>query len=670
MEEIKGVFFQDCRDLLGELETALLALKGGDRDPEIVNTAFRAVHSVKGGAANFALDRLAAFAHVFESAMAEFRAGRIEFNADSVDLMLRAADVVADHVEAERDGSTLDAERAQEIERALAALIDGNGASDFEIEATLEAQPDSHCWAIRIRPHAELYAKANETLFLLRELQRLGRISVKLNEDDIPLLQDLDAEQAYLSWDVLLHTTHGEEAIREIFEFVERECEFSLKRDGIEGPASEEAPAGVALAQDSVSSQAPPPTSGVDDGERANMPAAAKNAETIRVELERVERLVNLVSELVINQAMLTQHMAKNGNTTDEVDASLGELSQLTREIQDSVMAIRAQPVKSVFQRMSRLVREVEVATGKKVNLVIHGASTEVDRTVIEHLTDPLTHLVRNAIDHGIEAPHDRVARDKPAQGTLRLSAAHRSGRVVIEIADDGQGIDRERVRKIGVERGLITGDATLSDQEIDALIFMPGFSTAPQVSALSGRGVGMDVVKRGVHALGGRISIASTRGEGSTVTLSLPLTLAVLDGMIVTVGNQSLIAPLTALLETVQPKASDLHPLGANAMLMRFRGALVPLIDLGMHLGYRSEPLAPTSGIALVVEDDTRQCVALLVDEIQGQHQVVIKSLQANYRAVEGVAAATILGDGRVALILDVNAIIAAPRRHTSTAA
>jgi two-component system chemotaxis sensor kinase CheA len=326
-------------------------------------------------------------------------------------------------------------------------------------------------------------------------------------------------------------------------------------------------------------------------------------------------------------------------------------------------MAIRAQPVKSVFQRMPRLAREVAAITGKQVRLITEGEGTEVDKTVVERLTDPLTHMIRNAIDHGLESPEKRIAAGKNPEGLVKLSAAHRSGRIVIEVADDGGGINRERVKAIAVERGLIAPEATLTDEETDNLIFMPGFSTASEVSDISGRGVGMDVVRRSILDLGGRISIASRPGLGSTFTMSLPLTLAVLDGMVVTVAEKTLVAPLTAIVETLQPRRTEVHSLGGSSRVISIRGSYVPLIDVGLALGYRDEPLEAEQGVALLIEGEGGRRAVLLVDAIQGQRQVVIKSLEANYRRVPGIAAATILGDGRVALILDIDALVQVSR-------
>jgi two-component system chemotaxis sensor kinase CheA len=373
-----------------------------------------------------------------------------------------------------------------------------------------------------------------------------------------------------------------------------------------------------------------------------------------------VDRLIDLVGELVINEAMLNQRAMEAGMTrASAVGMALEELERLTHEIQDGVMAIRAQPVRSVFQRMPRLVRQVAAQTGKQVRLITEGEATEVDKTVIERLADPLTHMIRNAIDHGLESPERRLAAGKPAEGTVKLHALHRSGRIVIEIADDGAGINRARVRQKAVQNGLIGADAQLTDEETDNLIFLPGFSTAETISDISGRGVGMDVVRRSVQALGGRIGISSRPGLGSVFTLSLPLTLAVMDGMVVTAAGHTLIIPLGAILETLQPRADAMRTLGDDLRLIFMRGAYVPLVDIGTALGFRTGPAESHTGVAVLVENESGARSMLLADAILGQRQVVIKSLEANYRAVPGVAGVTVMGDGRVALILDVEIMV-----------
>ena len=709
MAAIRETFFQECDEQLAALEAGLLAMQAGDADAETVNAVFRAVHSIKGGAGAFGLDVLVRFAHVFETALDHVRAGRLSPEPPLVALMLRAADALTDLVGASRDGEAATTDRHRAIASELEAVggthgqpaaagaaappapvhavqDDGMDGFDFqpvrfELEATPASAPALKEWTVHFRPRAELYAKANESAVLLRELGRLGTLSVELDASALPSLAALDPEGSYLAWTVLIATAEPESAIREVFEFVEGDCDLEIRAVGTEPdglPQADSFDVSALLRQvqaDAAPAGAPPPAApsgAVDQSataagrppEAASAAAAGPKA-TIRVDLERVDRLIDLVGELVINQAMLAQSVGEAGMTrSSNVALGLGDLEQLTREIQDSVMAIRAQPVKSVFQRMPRLVREVASMTGKQVRLVTEGENTEVDKTVIEHLADPLTHMIRNAIDHGLERPDRRVAAGKPAEGTVRLAALHRSGRIVIEVSDDGAGINRARVRESAVAKGLIAADAALTDDETDNLIFLPGFSTAETVSDISGRGVGMDVVKRSIQALGGRIAIVSRPGQGSTFTMSLPLTLAVLDGMVVSVAGQTLVAPLTAMVETLQPRAADVHGLGDGARVIAIRGGYIPLIDVGVALGYRGEPLDPGSGVALLIEGEGGARAALLVDRIQGQRQVVIKSLEANYRRVQGIAAATILGDGRVALILDVDTVVAAFRQ------
>lgn len=730
---ILETFFQECEEQLAELESGLLAMEGGDTDPEIVNAVFRAVHSIKGGAGAFSLEALIRFAHVFETALDEVRSGRMSPTSDVLKTMLRAADVLADLVraaQAKEEGEHPNAAALVEELKALSGgAVDTSGSEedwgDFEFtpsvvafDAPADAEPVEEVETqpgvkVTFKPRGDLYAKANEAAILLRELGRIGTIEVELDAHEVPPLQDLDPEAAYLSWTINVTGDVTEDSVREVFEWVDGDCELKVEplggapapgADGgfdlsallarvqddtpaappaaieleLEAPMALEpapapepvAPAPIAPAPVVAAAPAPapalPPAAANEhaaDGQGAGSRKAEAGA-TIRVDLDRVDRLIDLVGELVINQAVLAQRVMEAGLArASAVAMGLDELEQLTREIQDSVMAIRAQPVKSVFQRMPRLVREVAAMTGKPVRLVTEGEGTEVDKTVIERLADPLTHMIRNAIDHGLESPEKRAAAGKPAEGVVKLSAAHRSGRIVIEVSDDGGGINRERVKSIAIEKNLISAEATLSDEEIDNLIFMPGFSTASEVSDISGRGVGMDVVRRSIQALGGRITITSRPGKGSTFTMSLPLTLAVLDGMVVSVEGQTLVAPITAIIETLQPKSEDVHSLGGHARVISIRGGFVPLIDVGMALGYRREPLPATQGVALLIEGEGGSRAALLCDAIQGQRQVVIKSLEANYRQVPGVAAATILGDGRVALILDIDTIVTVSR-------
>ena len=701
MAAIRQTFFQECEEQLAELESGLTSMHGGAADSETVNAVFRAVHSIKGSAGIFALDDLVRFAHVFETTLDAVRSGRLNATSEVINVLLQASDTLSDVVRAARGDGPADDAKTQKVVAELTKLI-SPGAAQSAPEAAAkpaEAKPEAAApaetiWVILFKPRAALYANANEALPLLRELGRLGQIDVVLDDSALPALTDLDPEGAYLAWTVTLHSACEEREIREVFEFVEDDCvleisaqapaameefdpadlgegfEFEIFAPGGEGVEFEifaPSEAAVQPASGPEPAHVEQATPGPVEAMAAKAEAGAPVGATIRVDLDRVDRLINLVGELVINEAMLSQRVLEAGIArASAVVMALEELEHLTREIQDSVMAIRAQPVRSVFMRMPRLVREVAAQTGKQVRLLTEGEGTEVDKTVIERISDPLTHMIRNAIDHGLESPEGRIAAGKPLEGTVKLTAVHRSGRIVLEVSDDGGGINRARVKQKAIENGLISPDAQLTDNEIDNLIFLPGFSTAQTISNISGRGVGMDVVKQSVQALGGRISITSVPGVGSTFTLSLPLTLAVLDGMVVRVGKHTLIVPLGTVIETLKPKAENVHALDAQKCVLSLRGGYIPLIDVADALGYSDTPIDLAKAVALLVEGEGGRRAVLLVDAIDGQRQVVIKSLEANYRAVPGIAAATVMGDGRVALILDIDNVVSASRAET----
>jgi two-component system chemotaxis sensor kinase CheA len=709
MAAIKQTFFQECEEQLSDLERGLLRIEDGDQDSETVNAVFRAVHSIKGGASAFGFDDLVEFVHVFETTLDLLRAQKLTPTQTVVDVLLKSSDILADLVHATREGETIDRTAIAAMSVALIALCEGPGGPPsnadparndddildetftpltISLEAIFDSddggQTEPRIFEVRFKPFASLYAKANESLRLVRLLRELGESRVECDTEAVPYLTELDPEGAYFAWVVLLETRATEAQIREIFEFVEWDCELSVaalddrqglketsNADGAGQVAAALGPAAVERAASARVAEPPQATKRATNAaeQRRSEDGGVTHQATIRVDLEKVDRLINLVGELVINQAVLTQRVSEAGlSRATSVKIGLDELEQLTRDIQDSVMSIRAQPVQPIFQRLSRVVREVAALTKKSVRLVTDGERTEVDKTVIERLTDPLTHMIRNAVDHGIESPEARAAAGKPEEGAIRLSAMHRSGRIVIEVADDGAGIKRSRVREIAVTKGLIPHDAALSEEEIDNLIFMPGFSTVDTASAISGRGVGMDVVKRAIQGLGGRISISSRPGQGSVFSMSLPLTLAVLDGMVVTVAGQTFVVPLTAVIETLQPSAETVHTLGGGLRVIRNRDSFVPLIDVADVLARRGVERDPSAQVALLTESESGAKCALLVDAIQGQRQVVIKSLETNYGRVRGVAAATILGDGRVALIVDVDGVIGSLRPEVST--
>jgi two-component system, chemotaxis family, sensor kinase CheA len=708
MAEIRASFFIECEELLEALQDGLQAMYDGNPDAETVNVVFRAVHSIKGGAGAFGLDGLVAFAHKFETALDELRAGHLALSDDVLKVFFQGADSLSDLVRESRDGLDHDAARDAPVLEALHGLVeggddpdqpedpidfapatisldldfageDGPGLPDLPGLAALAGAPQGDPrYRIVFRPEPVLYANGNEPLYLFRALRDLGALTVTCHDDDLPSLDDLDPEHGHLSWELVLITSEGEAAIREAFDFVEGLCLLEITAEPVPAPTVPEplalgnlaslgdlsdttdatvelaAPANARPADNPGPAPTPPVSAATPAPAKKTAPVAAPRA-TVRVDLDRIDRLVNLVGEIVINQAMLTQSVEAAGlPPNSSVRTGLEEFLQLTRDIQESVMMIRAQPVKSLFQRMSRIVRESSAAIGKDVRLRTEGENTEVDKTVIERLADPLTHMIRNAVDHGLESNDDRVAKGKTREGSVHLSAMHRSGRVVIEVGDDGAGIDRAKVLRKAIERELVPADAQLSDSEIDNLLFLPGFSTADQVSNLSGRGVGMDVVRSAIQSLGGRVAISSERGKGTTFSISLPLTLAVLDGMVVKVAGETLVVPLNSILETLALTRDDIRAFGPSTHVVNIRDVFVPLLDLGAELGYRHPLDDYSGGVVLLIGQEDGTSAAVVVDSIEDQRQVVIKGLQDSYGRVPGIAAATILGDGQIALILD----------------
>ncbi|WP_426260023.1 chemotaxis protein CheA [Sphingomonas sp. DC1100-1] len=730
LDEIQQIFFQECEEGLATMEASFASVRQGGHDTETINTIFRSVHSIKGGAGAFGHERLQAFTHEYETLLDLVRNGTLDLTSDLLGTIVGAFDMLSDHVAAARDGGDAPADGPM-LARLVAASTPGaavEAAPEPVAEAPAAAPIDDFddlfemCesipepeeslgnpgdWTVTFVPGTNALDNGGDPLLLVRELTLLEGEVLAADVSRLPLLSELHPERSYLGWTAIVPGSVAEDDIRGIFEFI-GDCELTVTRIGEPAvsdddliadmladvmpaapasapveeilpvaapvPAAAPTPAPVAAAPEPAPAPiaapapaTPAPVATVLPAEpAAPRPAAAPPAQTIRVDLDKLDRLVNLVGELVITQAMLAQRLSEHGAGGI---SELTDLDHLTRELQESTMAIRAQPMKTVFSRVPRIIRELEVETGKRVRLDIVGEMTEVDKTVVERIGEPLTHLIRNAVDHGLETPADRLAAGKPEEGVVTLSAAHHSGRIVITVADDGRGIDRKRVRAKAIERGIITADAILNEEEIDNLIFAPGFSTAATVSNISGRGVGMDVVRKNVQALGGRIGITSTLGSGSTFALSLPLTLAVLDGMIVTVGDQTFVIPLGHIVESLRPDEDGVKVLGPTASLLDVRGSYVPVHRVAEQLGIHGAQTNPEDAVLIVVESDHGQAV-LMVDSIQDQRQVVVKSLEANYEAIPGLAGATILGDGRVALILDVDALISRWRRdprHTT---
>lgn len=678
LDDLRTTFFQECEDLLLRLADGLrqLAADPAGHDIETVHAVFRAVHSIKGGAAAFGLDDLVGFAHLFETVLDGLRTSRMTLDDTLMQVLMRSGDVLDDLVTAARDNTPPPAERTVRVAAELEALADGGSDNIEDINfqpltltfdmPAVEAAPASDRHQFSFTPHGALYTSGNEPLALFQSLAKLGDLQVTADLSNVAPLAEFDPDEPQLRWLISLPATVDSSAIDQIFEFVEDVADISTVTVEPEAPAPTETP----MQQPDASAEVVPFPASTKPAAAAAPPPADSASATIRVNLGRVDRLINLIGELVIMEAMLSQVIARAGlDSNSEAASGLDRIRQLAGEIQESVMAIRAQPLRPVFQRMERILREVSEATGKRARLVTLGEATEVDKTVIERLVDPLTHMIRNAVDHGLENAERRQAAGKPAEGTITLSAAHRSGRVIIEVADDGGGIDRPRVRDIAERKGLIAPGTQLSPSEVDALLFLPGFSSKTEVSAISGRGVGLDVVRRDIQSLGGRVSISSVDGAGTTFTIALPLTLAVLEGMLLEFGGQTMVLPLSSIVETLSPATASIHALGLNNRFVLNRGELIPILDLVEVFGIPRVSDQSEQGVLVIVMTDDGTRAALAVDRILDQRQVVIKSLEDNYRAVPGIAAATILGDGLVALIMDPEELVSSTRSDVAAA-
>ena len=694
LDQLKLTFFEECGELLQQTEVGLTDLKEGHNTDDAVNAVFRAVHSVKGGAGIFGFEALVEFAHVFETVLDSVRQGSTATTADTLDVLLAASDVLSDLVQLSRSGETITPGFGSECRAALQQLIDHNngGASpqddnspapaDFEgldftpVRADQFDSPSGaegvQSYQIAFRPKPEMLKKANEPLYILRELRKLGELDLVAATENLPSLDELEFDRPYIGWTGTLRTTAARAQIDEVFEFVVGDCDLTIEDvTPANSPSVVECDAAAARTDESAAAVSTAPLADEETEKPANptkasenaipaagskTPVAKSGATTTRIELERIDRVVNMVGELVISQAMLGQIVQDlPEGISGRLTQVLEEVVHHTRELKDSVMSMRAQPVGSVFQRMPRLVRELSAKTAKKVRLEMVGETTEVDRSIIERLGDPLTHIIRNSVDHGIEPPADRLAAGKSEEGAIRLAAEHRGGRIVIEISDDGAGINSERVLRKAREKGLVSSDAALNEDEISNLIMLPGFSTAETVSDISGRGVGMDVVRSNIQDIGGRISLKSERGRGMTIQLALPLTLAVMDGMVIKVGREVYVMPLSAIVECLRPARSDINNLIGTRGMLQLRGDLVPLVSLGDLLDVNSAVNDSNNSVVIITEAGDEKRFGLVVDELCGHQQVVIKSIEESYGSVPGISAATILGNGRVAFILDI---------------
>ncbi|WP_144394485.1 chemotaxis protein CheA [Pleionea sediminis] len=706
ISQFHQVFFEESMEGLDVMEQSLLELDPESVDSESINTIFRAAHSIKGGSATFKFDEVASFTHILETLLDEMRNGDRPVTAQAVDLLLKSVDCLRSMFNLLQNEEPIDDNLYQDIAKQLQAMTEQSGndvqiQSDNSEQSTIDSSSSElsrdselNCWSIKFVPEPQILRTGNEPIRMFRELETLGELSVKAKVEKVPGILELEEDACFLSWDLMLQTESSKEIIEEIFEWVLDECTLSIEQISQSVSSSkDEAPTptiqqmtkpsldkfedsrpfkddeSIAVKSDTAQIKSTSTTIVKTEDGQNDKPGKPVNsaASSIRVSINKVDNLINQVGELVITQSMLGQ-MGETFNESmiDRLKEGLSQLEQNTRELQESVMQIRMLPISFVFSRFPRMMRDLSGRLNKKIELVIKGESTELDKTVMEQIGDPLVHLVRNSADHGIEMPEKRVAVGKPEFGTVTLDAYHEGGNIVIRIEDDGAGINTERIREKALQRGIIHQDAELSKDQINHLIFEPGFSTADVISDVSGRGVGMDVVKKNIISLGGTVDIESEYGVGSSFIIRLPLTLAILDGQLVRVGDQIYIVPLTSIIESMQLKTKDLVSVAGNMEVFKLRDEHIPLVRLYESFNIKADSQNDQTSTVVVVEGGGTK-IGLMVDELLSQQQVVIKSLESNFVAIEGISGATILGDGKVALILDVSGMVSRSTRAKS---
>lgn len=702
LSQFHQVFFEESQEGLDIMESALLAIDVNDIDSEAINEIFRAAHSIKGGSGTFGFFEISDFTHVVETLLDLIRSDQFTMQSEHVDLFLQSVDCLRTMINQLEQGESCDTAVSSDLKTRFEAYLagDANGDSGASDTSGTSAQdggdggamgdPDQvgsggKGWQIYFKPDADVLRTGNEPLRMFRELGELGELNVDAVIDDIPNIGEIDSEACYCAWNITLWSEAEEAQVKEVFEWVVDESELTItplslgagaEENSDEAQVSEEenlpdsvgAETQPQAAEDATDKQDEVKENSVieEPVKRAEQPAkaAAKKetkaeASSIRVGTDKVDSLINMVGELVITQSMLGE--LGRDFSLDRLPRLMEGLEQLnhhTRELQESVMRIRMLPISFAFSRFPRLVHDISKSLNKKVELELLGEQTELDKTVMERIGDPLVHLVRNSLDHGIETPETRIQAGKDEMGKITLNAFHQGGNIVIQIIDDGAGLNKDRILSKAIENGLVSASDHLSDEQIYDLVFRPGFSTAAEITDISGRGVGMDVVRRNIQELNGSVEVESTPGQGSVFTIRLPLTLAILDGQLIRVGEQVYIFPLVSIVESIQSHNQSIHRVASGCDVLRLRNEFVPIVRLWDIFNHEADCKRVEDGLLVVVEGDNMK-VAVLVDDLLAQQQVVIKSLEENYRSVEGVSGATILGDGTVSLILDISGLI-----------
>jgi two-component system chemotaxis sensor kinase CheA len=674
-------FLNEAEDLLTRIEEIALELSPQTPADDQINDLFRAFHTLKGSGAMFGFDGVAEFTHHVETVLDQTREGRLPLSEELISLLLRSKDQIKALLEAAQNQQAPPTAAGAEIVAALDALLPATAAAKTPGGATPEKAPDSpavpagkkspvQTYKIHFRPPPDMMTSGTNPIALLNELRDLGDCRVAADASGVPALEQLQPDHCLLAWDILLTTVKGLNAIQDVFIFVNDGGEIRIEPTEPVAPLEpgrESSPGGNEIQPPSPAGSSPRPSGEAGDrrvqeakpgsGNAAAAPPAGRKSSpkeaSVRVPSERLDRLVNLVGELVMNQSRLSQVAA--GANLPTLSGSVEDLERLVSELRDNVLGIRMMPIGTTFSRFKRLVHDLSSELQKEIDLVTEGEETELDKTVLDQLGDPLVHIIRNSIGHGIEPPEARLAAGKPRHGIIRLAAVHAGSNVVITITDDGRGLDPEAIRAKAVEKGIIGAETKLSEREMYDLIFLPGFSTAKQVTNVSGRGVGMDVVKRQIEALHGQVAMSSTVGKGTTLSLTLPLTLAIIDGLLVEIGSDQFIVPMSVVTENVElPRADRSRNNRRNVVAVR--GELIPYVRLRELFG---EPEGGPDVEKIVIGRHENQRVGLVVDRVLGNHQTVIQSLGKFYRDIEFVSGATIMGDGRVALILDLGGLV-----------
>ena len=693
MSQFLETFYEESFEGLDIMETELLALDVGEADLETINTIFRAAHSIKGGSGTFGLDDVAHFTHVMETLLDEMRDGKRDVTQNSVNILLESVDVLREMLSTLQAEEALDVERIATVKLKLDNLLAGDSGESPDVDAApvaevpaaveevvAESTAASNGWIIGFKPNIDMLQTGNDPVRMFRELDALGELSVTPDTSFLPEFLMMEPENSVLAWILTLKGNITKSDVEEVFDWVEDECELAItpmtatsvtdeKEDITDAEiSSKQDDSNPAPVKETTVEKLVTPVAETAPAESVKQAATVKTkrkpateASSIRVSIDKVDELINMVGELVITQSMLSQLGESEefgDNEIEKLKNGLMQLERNTREMQENVMRIRMLPISFVFQRFPRLVHDLSGKLDKKIELILSGESTELDKTVMEKIGDPLVHLIRNSLDHGIETPDVRIAAGKPETGEIHLDAFHEGGNIIIEITDDGAGLNLEKILSKAKSSGLVAENDNLSDEEIADLIFQPGFSTADVVSDVSGRGVGMDVVRRNIRALGGTVEVKTTVGVGSVFTIRLPLTLAILDGQSIVVGDEVYIVPLISIIESIQVESSLVNGITGQAEVYRLRDEYIPIVKLCDVFNVKPLYDNMEDGLLVVVEAEGKK-VALLVDDLLGQQQVVIKSLETNFKSIEGISGATILGDGTVALILDVSGLI-----------